>query len=230
VTTIAVVGATGRVGCAIGDRLESTYDVVRVGRRPGEPLGALAERAISGADLVVNAAGVAHLERPTAADLDRLRQGNVELPAALARAVLAGDLGLVHVSSVKATDDVDPSPYAQSKRDGDERLRAEWSDAFATAGRSLIVVRPLALLIPPFDAGKLARLRWLRFWPAALTPALPMPVLTRNVFVDAVAESVALALGGTAPLGYSVREFGRSERGTLRDVRDAMLLSVESRT
>lgn len=229
-STIAVVGATGRVGRAIGDRLQSAHDVVRVSRRPGEPLAALAARATQGVDLVVNAAGVAHLDQPIAEDLERLRLGNVELPDALARAALGRRIALIHVSSVKASDDADPSPYAQSKRDGDALLRSEWSEAFAAAGRSLIVVRPLALLIPPFDAGKLARLRWLRRWPVALTPALRMPVLARDVFVGAVAESVARALGGTAPLGYSVREFGRSERGTLRDVRDAMLLNVESRT
>ena len=207
------------------------YDVVRVGRRPGEPLGALAERATSGADLVVNAAGVAHLDQPTAVDLDRLRQGNVELPAALARAALAGDLAFVHVSSVKATDDADPSPYAQSKRDGDERLRAEWSDAFAAAGRSLIVVRPLALLIPPFDAGKLARLRWLRFWPAALTPPLTMPVLTQRACSRMPWPSRSTWHSvGPRQFGYSVRAFDRGERGTLRDVRDAMLLGVESST
>ena len=109
---------------------------------------------MDGADLVVNAAGVAHLERPTSADLDRLRLANVELPVALAQVALTRGISLIHVSSIKAREVGDESPYAASKREGDGRLEREFGEDFATAGLSLIVVRPLALLFPPLDAGK----------------------------------------------------------------------------
>ena len=221
-TPVAVVGANGRVGAAIRDHLAGTFEVVPIVRRPGESAAQLARRAASAAEVLVNAAGVAHLERPGVADVDRLHEGNVTLPMALADAALARGISFVHVSSVKAGTD-DSTPYAASKREAEQRLEQLYGDRFASSGLSLIAVRPLALLFPPFDAGKLQRLRFLGRWPSALTPPIPLPVLAPSTFLAAITAAVEGAVAGRTTTGFTRREFGRSERGTLRDVRDAML-------
>jgi nucleoside-diphosphate-sugar epimerase len=221
---VAVVGASGRVGRTICDHLlGKNFDVVPVMRQPGESADALAARAVEGADVVVNAAGVAHIQRPTPDDLERLQLGNIELPLKLARAAIDRRVPLVHISSIKAADNPPRSPYAQSKCDADERLEREVGPEYAKAGVSLIIVRPLALLFPPLDVGKVRWLRFLRWWPTMLTPPVQLPVLAPGVFLAAVEERVAASVEERATAGLSYRDFCRSERGTLRDVRDAML-------
>ena len=216
-----MVGANGRVGSALVQFLSDTHDVVAIVRSPGESPADIATRAADGVDVVVNAAGVAHLEHPTPADLERLRIGNVELPLALADAALRERAHLIHISSVKATADA-TSPYGQSKYEAEKRLEAEFGSRFADAGVSLVIVRPLALLFPPFDAGKVARLRFLRRWPSLLTPPVRLPVLARETLLDVVGRLVGEA-GVPAKLGVTIRDFERDERGTLADVRRAML-------
>jgi nucleoside-diphosphate-sugar epimerase len=187
----------------------------------------LADRAAAHADVVVNAAGVAHIERPTPDDLERLQIGNVELPVALARAAIEHGVPLIHISSVKAADAAPKSPYARSKHEADERLFREFAPSFENVGTSLEVIRPLALLFPPLDAGKVTSLRFLRRLPAALTPPLRLPVLAPPTFLDAVERAVDRATSGATPPGWSLREFSRSECGSLRDVRAAMLAWTE---
>ena len=217
-----MVGANGRVGSALVHHLADTHDVVGVVRQPGESSNEIAARAADGADMIVNAAGVAHVERTTPADLERLRVGNIELPLALADAALAAGAHLIHISSVKATADA-TTEYGQSKYEADQRLESEYGSRFADAGLSLVIVRPLALLFPPFDAGKLARLRFLRRWPSVLTPPVPLPVLTSETLLHVVGRFVDEGVVRSAEHGVTTRDFERDERGTLRDVRRAML-------
>lgn len=218
---VTVVGANGRVGAALVRHLDATHDVVGIVRRPGEPPAEIAARAADSADVIVNAAGVAHLERTTPAGLERLRVGNIELPLALADAALAAGAHLIHISSVKATADA-TTEYGKSKYEADQRLESEFGSRFADAGLSLVIVRPLALLFPPFDAGKIARLRFLRWWPSVLTPPVPLPVLTGSTICGVVAAVVDTAISAEAPTGLTAREIASSERGSLRDVRDAV--------
>jgi nucleoside-diphosphate-sugar epimerase len=222
---IAVVGASGRVGSAVCAHLRSRYEVVAVGRRDGETVDELAARAVAEADLVINAAGVAHVERQTAADLERLTAANVEFPIALAAAALDRAIPMVHISSVKAVPDA-PTPYGRSKYEGDTQLETRFGSAFADANLGLVIVRPLALLFPPLDAGKVSRLRFLRWWPRRLTPQISLPVLAPHTFLAAVDHAVDELLAGRKP-GVAERDFATSERGTLRDVRDAMSARVE---
>lgn len=221
ITRVSVVGANGRVGSSLVQHLADIHDVVGIVRSPDDSPTAIAERAADGVDVVVNAAGVAHLERPTSADLERLRVGNIELPLALAAAALDAHAHLIHISSVKATPDA-TTQYGRSKYEADQRLESEFGDRFADAGLSLVIVRPPALLFPPLDAGKVARLRFLRRWPSALTPPVRLPVLAPVVFLDAVRQVVDAADVGASTTGPSMREFVQPERGTLRDVRNAM--------
>lgn len=221
---VVVMGASGRVGAAISDRLAGRFQVRRVVRGADDDMESLVDRAVEDSSVLVNAAGVAHVDRVDDGTLDRLRAGNVELPWALARRALDVGAAFVHVSSSKAATP-DRSPYAASKSDGEQRLAGEFGEAFRSAGLSLTVIRPPALLFPPLDAGRVSKLRFLRRWPSALVPPLRLPVLAPSAFLDAVELLVATAVAGTAPPGYHVREFARSEWGTLRDVHAALRTS-----
>jgi nucleoside-diphosphate-sugar epimerase len=222
---VAVVGASGRVGRAIAAHLSGQYEVVRIARHaPDEDVGGLAKRAVAGgADVLINAAGVAHVEHASEDDLRRLELGNVEVPAALAAAALDRRISMIHISSVKAADPSPTSPYASSKRRGDERLQTEFAERFATAGLALIIVRPLALLIPPLDAGRVSHLSFLRWWPRALTPPIRLPVLAPARFLAAIDDLVEGVLAGQEAVGVSVRSFDRRDRGSLRDVQGVFI-------
>lgn len=222
--SVSIVGATGRVGSAILAHLGARFAVSLVERVPGDEVVQLAERAVLGADLLINAAGVAHVEKPTLADIERLKVGNIDLPLALAEAALAERISMLHISSVKAGDsEASSSPYATSKREAEEQLERRFGPAFESDGLSLVVVRPLALLFPPLDAGRVSRLKFLRRWPVALTPPVSLPVLAPATFLAAIELLVDQVLAGLAPLGFTRREFDANERGTLRDVREAMV-------
>jgi nucleoside-diphosphate-sugar epimerase len=225
--TVAVVGANGRVGTAIVQRLQAAYVVHPIVRQPGELTAELAARAVEGACVVINAAGVAHIEQPSGADLDRLRAGNVDLPLAIAAEALTQGVSMIHLSSVKAAIFDESSPYARSKREADLALEGEFGRHFAGAGLSLVVVRPLALLFPPLDAGRVARLQFLRWWPAWVTPRVRLPVLAPDTFLSTVETLVHRVLDADGGGGFSMIEFGHRQRGTLRDVGDAMRRSQE---
>jgi nucleoside-diphosphate-sugar epimerase len=217
VTAVAVVGSSGRVGAAVVDHLSNEFDIRAIHRVAGESTSELADRAAAGVALIVNAAGVAHVERVDALAIERLRLGNVELPSELARAAYETGASLLHISSTKAKDPLD-SPYAQSKRDGEVVLEREHADRFARKGLSIVVVRPPALLIPPLDSGKVRRLRMLRRLPVGLIPSIRLPVLTEGTLVRTIQSCLLEVAAGCAPKGYSLREFDRAELGTLRDV------------
>ncbi len=219
-TRISVVGGSGRLGGALVRSLGAT-SVSSVVRSDRESAPELAQRATRNADVVVNAAGLAHIEGSTDDKIDQLLQSNVELPLALAAACLDAGVPLVHVSSVKANDP-GSSPYARSKRDGDDRLEAEFGGRFTAAGLTLVIVRPLALLIPPFDAGRLARLRWLSYVPRRLVPTLRVPATGENRIIGLIDDLAIGAASGGLPHGFVVVEAGPADRATLRDVRDVM--------
>lgn len=220
IRSVAVVGADGRVGSALARHLSARYDVVPITRRALPDVVALAERAAE-ADVIVNAAGVAHVESATPADLERLERGNVELPIELAAAALARRVSIVHVSSVKALTPGESS-YAASKHRGEAALRERYASAFEAAGLSLVVVRPLAMLFPPFDAGRLASLKPLRFIPRALVPSLHLPAVTAVTFLSAIDRAVTAIDDGSTQHGMSHVDFGSDTHATLRDIRDAM--------
>ena len=190
------------MGAALARHLGERFGIVPVVREPGEPVAELATWAAADADVIVNAAGVAHLEAPAAADLERLRAGNVELPLLLAAAALEHRRSFVHISSVKAAHP-DESPYAASKHEAEAQLEARFAADFERAGTSLVVVRPLAMLFPPFDAGKLRHLRMIRWIPAALTPPLRLPVITDRTLFGSVDAALDRILAGTATPGLS---------------------------
>jgi hypothetical protein len=201
--------------------------VAPIARARAEAVDDFAARAVQGADVVINAAGVAHLTDATPANERELVVGNVEVPAAIARAALRSSTSMIHVSSIKASRVDDHSPYAQSKRAGDEMLRNEFADSYESAGLCLLVIRPLALLLPPFEAGRLSKLTALRHWPSTLTPRIRMPALTAAVFLSATEALVDDALSQKV-IGFRVREFARDEYATARDVRDAMASAREA--
>jgi nucleoside-diphosphate-sugar epimerase len=217
---VAIVGSSGRVGSALVNHLADRFEVRAVTRCRQESAKDLAMRAAGGSSVVLNAAGVAHVNRNDVTSVELLRSANVELPRSLAQAALAAGSSFVHISSAKATDP-GCSPYAQSKHEGDELLREEFGDAYESEGLSLIVVRPLALLFPPLNAGKVSKLRIVRHWPMFLTPPVPLPVLSPSTFVGAIEQALKELMDGTAPRGFAIRSFGHAERGTLRDVRAA---------
>lgn len=222
---VAVVGANGRVGRALAAHLEGRYEVNPMVRQAGEEQAELVTRAVEGADVVVNAAGAAHVEHPTADDLRRLYTANVELPAALAEACLEEGASLIHISSVKAASAEPGGPYARSKREGDQVLQAGYASRFEAAGSSLVIVRPLALLFPPLNAGKVAKLRPLRGVPSVLVPPVRLPVLSSASFLAAIDDLLHAVGSATAPRGLSWRDFDRRERGTFRDVRQAFAVA-----
>lgn len=219
-TVVSIVGASGRLGRMLVDGL-GAGDPQPIARRSGEDVTTLAARSVAGAGLVVNAAGVAHIDASGPDDARRLLQGNVELPLALAGACLSAGIPFVHVSSVKAVDP-DDSPYARSKRDGDDRLASDFGSQFADHNLPLVIVRPIALLIPPFDAGKLSSLRWIGLLPRWLVPRVPMPVMTASTMLRIVDRIVADALAGRCPPGIEVVAVAPSDRATLQEVHDTM--------
>lgn len=227
IRTVAVVGAAGRVGAALARHLSARYDVVPITRQALPGVAALAERAAE-ADVIVNAAGVAHVETATPADLERLERGNVELPLALAGAALARRVSLVHVSSVKALSPGE-TPYAASKHRGEAELRERFAQPFDAAGLSLVLVRPLAMLFPPFDAGRLATLKPLRFVPRALVPPMRLPALTSATFLGSIDSAITSIADGSASSGLSTVDFGRSDHATLREIRDAIAGAADQR-
>ncbi len=138
---------------------------------------AAVERAVAGADLVVNLVGILFERRP--GDFQRLQAEGAGRVARLAAAAGAGRL--VHVSAIGA-DPSSPSAYGRSKAEGEAAVRA----AFPSA----TVLRP-SIVFGPEDQF------FNRF--AGLARVLPfMPVIAGNtrfqpVYVGDVADAVLAA-------------------------------------
>lgn len=222
-----VIGASGFVGRHVVRALAKRGWRVRAASRRVEsanfllPLGnmgqvapiqvnirnrASLERAIEGADYVVNLVGIMQEGgRQTYAALQRDGAGTV---AELAKATGAG---LAHVSAIGADAD-SPTGYARSKAEGEAAVRAAHGEA--------VILRP-SLLFGPEDTffNRFADM-------ARFAPALPLigggGTLFQPVYVGDVAEAVARAADGTVPFGR-LYELGGPETVSFRQCMERML-------
>lgn len=168
------------------------------------------ERAIEGADAVVNLVGIlAQSGRQTFADV----QGDGA--HMIAEATKAAGIGaMVQVSAIGA-DDFSPSLYAQSKARGE-------SAVLHVLPKS-VVLRPSVMFGPDDDFFN--RLGWL----AAMSPVMPLigggATRFQPVYVRDVAEAVAIAVEGGAEAGTTY-ELGGPEVKTFRECAEMVCVSA----
>lgn len=183
-TRVLITGGTGFIGRALcAAARESGWDV-RVALRKERPLAAgLApfvvgdfagtprwDDAVRGAEVVIHAAGLAHLRGSAAEEgLKRLSRVNVEATRSLAEAAAAaGVRRVVLVSSAKVMGDSSPpggfresdapsppDPYAASKWQAEQALH----EVAARTGLEVVVVRTPLVYGPGVPANYLALLR-----------------------------------------------------------------------
>jgi NADH dehydrogenase len=217
-----VFGGSGFLGRYVVNRLAQEGHIVRVAVRDPEgaiflkPMGAVGQivplyapldnpatvqRAVAGADMVVNLVGI--LSERRRGDFDRVHADGAGRVAAEAAA--AGVGRLVHVSAIGA-DPASRSVYAASKGRGEQAVR----QAFPSA----TIVRP-SLVFGPEDA-------FLNRF-GALAQMLPfMPVIAggtrfQPVYVGDVADAVAAALSRAEAAG-AVYELGGPRVATFREI------------
>lgn len=160
---VTVTGASGFVGGAVCRDLSTVGWTVRgVVRRSVETPPsweiirgdlrdrATAEAAVRSADLVVHAAGLAHLLPPRQVERD-FHEQNVDVTERVARAAARSGARMIYISSAAAASA--RTPYGRSKREAEERLR----DIGHSDGLRWTVVRP-ALLFGEHDPGNFLRL------------------------------------------------------------------------
>ena len=226
--SVIVIGGSGRVGKAVLEALKGSSSIVTVGRYSLADQGRFEDELLAVIDsgsLVLNMAGVAHLgRRPTPAELDALVAANVALPLTIARICLERNTHLVHVSSAKAAfTGANADPYSWSKRACDTALCESFGAEYLGAKLSLAIMRPPALLIPPFDAGKLRMLRFLAHINRAVIPPIALPVLSKDRFIGRVKTTVCEMLTeATRRPGASIINWHRSDCDSLADIADAM--------
>lgn len=170
------------------------------------------ERAVAGADVVVNLVGVL---------VEGGRQRYDALHVAGARAVASAaaraSVPLVHISAIGA-DKASPSGYGRSKADGEEAVKA--------AHGAAVILRP-SLLFGPEDTffNRFAAM-------AQLSPALPLigggATRFQPVFVGDVALAVARAVDGKAKAGATY-ELGGPEVRTFKELMELMLREIGAR-
>ena len=220
--TVAVTGATGFLGRHLVHAFHHDGWRVRVlargepppwieGRAPEVVRGDLAdasalERLFAGADAVVHAAGLVRSRRDAG-----FHRVNAEGAAAAAAAALrtAPDAAFLLVSSLAAREP-QLSPYARSKRDGEELIQA------AFGGRAQ-VARPCAVY-GPGDRASAPLFHAAAHWPMLPTPS-PRDARLTLVHVADCARDIArmaaapepgrvAALTDDRPDGYGWREIG----------------------
>jgi NADH dehydrogenase len=228
---VTVFGGTGFLGRSVVRALAKRGYRIRVAaRRPNlgyylQPLGVVGQiqlvqanlrfpdsiaKALDRADAVVNLVGILQ-----ESGRQRFDDVQAEGPRHIAEAALAG-APLVHVSALGA-DANSPSGYGRSKAEGEAAVLAARPDA--------VVLRP-SLLFGPGDSF------FNRF--ASLARALPVLPLAgadtrfQPAYVGDVAEAVALAVDGQAPVGR-VYELGGPEIRTLRELVAYVLQVTERR-
>jgi uncharacterized protein YbjT (DUF2867 family) len=175
-------------------------------------VGPSVEAAARDCDAVINLVGIL-FER------GRQRFDAVQAQGAehVARAAAAAHARLVHISAIGA-DENSPSDYAQSKADGELRVRA--------ADPQAIIMRP-SIMFGPEDQffNRFAAL-------ARFLPALPLPggghTRFQPVFAGDVAEAIALAVDGKAKAGATY-ELGGPDIKTFKELMEFMLATVERR-
>jgi nucleoside-diphosphate-sugar epimerase len=215
VPTVALTGATGFIGRTLVRRLESaglrvralvrsTSDVTRLPAGVERVVGALDDaeslrRLVRGARAIVHCAGA--VRGASARDFDPV---NVDGVARLAHAIVAERQApsIVHLSSLAARHP-ELSPYAASKRGGEQALRAApaWT-----------VLRP-PVVYGPGDRELLPLLRWMA---RGIAPMVGSPHGRFSlIYVDDLAEAVTrlVSMGGTGrvfelddgqPAGYAM--------------------------
>jgi NADH dehydrogenase len=170
-------------------------------------------RAIEGADVVVNAAGVKSERGPQSYEAVHVSGAGEIARAARAEGVRA----LVQISGIGA-DSGSANPYIASKGRAEEVARAEFPDA--------IMLRPSVVFGPQDEFfNRFAAL-------ARFLPALPLfgggETRLQPVFAGDVALATARALGGAAEAGQTY-ELGGPEIMTLREAVQLVLRIVERR-
>lgn len=185
VTRVLVTGATGFVGRVVCEQLAQCGYTVRAALRADSSMqGGVAERSIVGdlcgatdwsgaldqVELIVHAAGIAHLPPGAGADDERYLQVNAHATRQLAEAAgRAGVRRLVFLSSIKAngertgqrsfmaSDPPDPQDaYARSKVHAEALLR----ESGARSGMEVAIVRPPLVYGSRVRANFLRLLQW----------------------------------------------------------------------
>ena len=227
-----VFGASGFLGRYVVQRLAARGYIVRAAVRDTEaakilrPMGAagqivalhapvtdeaLAARAIEGADVVINLAGI----------LSESRKGgfqsvHAEGAGRVARLAYAAGARLVHVSAIGANP-ASPSAYARSKGEGEEAVR--------NAHPQAAILRP-SIIFGPEDNffNRFAKM-------AVVSPILPVvhgQTRFQPVYVANVADAVLAALG---PLGEGkLFELGGPEQKSFKALIKHMLAIIERKS
>jgi uncharacterized protein YbjT (DUF2867 family) len=225
----AVFGASGFLGRYVVQRLAARGYIVRAAVRDTEaakilrPMGAagqivtlyapvseeaLAARAVEGAEVVINLAGI--LTESRRGDFQRIHAEGAGLVARLA---LAAGAKLVHVSAIGANP-ASPSLYASSKGEGEQ--------AVASAHPQAAMLRP-SIIFGPGDNffNRFAKM-------AVVSPVLPIvhgETKFQPVYVADVADAVLTALG---PVGAGrLFELGGPTQQSFKELIRQMLAIIE---
>jgi NADH dehydrogenase len=217
-----VFGGSGFIGRYVVKRLAAAGHVVRVAVRDTEgalflkPMGAVGqivplyasvtnrgtvERAVEGADMVVNLVGI--LSEQRRGDFDRIHREGAATVAATASA--AGVGRLVHVSAIGA-DPASPSQYAKTKGEGELAVRSAYPGA--TILRPSVVFGPEDQFFNRFGA----MAEWLPVMPVFAGNSRFQPV-----YVGDVADAVMAALQGAEAPGRTY-ELGGPKVWTFREL------------
>ncbi|MEQ8656453.1 MAG: complex I NDUFA9 subunit family protein [Hyphomicrobiales bacterium] len=228
---VTVFGGSGFLGRYIVRELAKKGYRVRVAvRRPDlaghtQPMGAVGqvhaiqanlrygwsvERAIDGADAVVNLVGILH-----ESGKQSFEKVQAEGPGLIAQACQkAGITNLVHVSAIGANEESE-ADYARSKALGEKAVRAAVPEA--------IIMRP-SIVFGPEDQffNRFANM-------ARMSPILPVvgpKTRFQPVYVGDVADAVALAVDGGATPGTTY-ELGGPEVDTFEGLMERMLKVID---
>lgn len=228
---VTVFGGSGFLGRYVVRELAKKGYRVRVAvRRPDlaghvQPMGAVGqvhavqanlrygwsiERAVEGADAVVNLVGI--LFESGKQRFDAVQAEGAALVAKAAKT--AGTSRLVHVSAIGA-DAKSPSDYARTKGEAEAAVAQAMPDA--------VIMRP-SIVFGPEDAffNRFAGM-------ARMLPFLPVVGASTRfqpVYVGDVADAVALAVDGAARPG-TVYELGGPEVDTFEGLMERMLRIIE---
>jgi NADH dehydrogenase len=228
-----VFGGSGFIGRYVVKRLAAAGHVVRVAVRDTEgalflkPMGAVGqivplyasvtnrgtvERAVEGADMVVNLVGI--LAEQRRGDFDRIHREGAAIIAATASAARVGRL--VHVSAIGA-DPGSPSQYAKTKGEGELAVRAAFPGA--TILRPSVVFGPEDQFFNRFGA----MAEWLPVMPVFAGNSRFQPV-----YVGDVADAVMAALQGPEAPGRTY-ELGGPKVWTFRELLAWVLKETQRR-